>query len=218
MMFSKPHLHKTFAEGLIYKTEQGHCQLKRKRLGDLVVVSGHVAACDPLTDAEHSGFTRAIRPGVYPVIATIAHFAERDDERVAFAALQLRPQLPERWETAEYRPPKTGKESYGDPASFEVFSATGCFLDERAGALLVRKERDDADSGELGFGYVEKLQEALEANQVDLWSWANHVLDPRTGLNLILFTSGWGNGRYSTSWGLDAHDRPVCLVTDYQVL
>jgi siroheme synthase len=51
-----------------------------------------------------------------------------------------------------------------------------------------------------------------------MWSWANHVLDDETGLNIVLFSSGWGNGQYKTYWGLDARGAALCLMTDFQVL
>ncbi len=38
------------------------------------------------------------------------------------------------------------------------------------------------------------------------------------GLNIVLFHSGFGDGRYASYWGFDAANRLVCLITDFEVL
>jgi hypothetical protein len=57
------------------------------------------------------------------------------------------------------------------------------------------------------------------AKQLDPTStWCDHRPDRFSTDNVAIFSSGWGDGMYSTYWGLDAGDRPVCLVTDFQVV
>ena len=36
--------------------------------------------------------------------------------------------------------------------------------------------------------------------------WSNAVLDPESGLNIVMFPSGIGDGRYPSFWGFDAAD------------
>jgi hypothetical protein len=48
--------------------------------------------------------------------------------------------------------------------------------------------------------------------------WANVVLDSTTGANIVAFDSGYGDGIYASFFGYDAQDRPVCLITDFEVL
>ena len=43
-------------------------------------------------------------------------------------------------------------------------------------------------------------------------------LDPESGLNLIAFSSGWGDGCYPSYWGLDAQGQATCLLTDFRVI
>ncbi|HAO10726.1 MAG TPA: hypothetical protein DCQ51_06025 [Planktothrix sp. UBA8407] len=43
-------------------------------------------------------------------------------------------------------------------------------------------------------------------------------LDESTGLNIIAFHSGWGEGCYSCYWGDDSQGNPVYLVTDFRLL
>jgi uncharacterized protein DUF4241 len=43
-------------------------------------------------------------------------------------------------------------------------------------------------------------------------------LDEETGANILLFTSGWGDGAYPSYWGYAADDALVCLLTDFGVV
>jgi hypothetical protein len=55
---------------------------------------------------------------------------------------------------------------------------------------------------------VEKL------NDAKFLDWR---ISKTTADNLILFESGFGDGFYSSRWGLDGAGRPVMLVTDFQI-
>ena len=35
--------------------------------------------------------------------------------------------------------------------------------------------------------------------------------------NCVAFMSGYGDGIYSSYWGLDANGAPLCLTTDFEV-
>lgn len=39
-----------------------------------------------------------------------------------------------------------------------------------------------------------------------------------TGLNVMIFSSGYGDGFYASYWGFDDTGSPVALVTDFRVL
>jgi hypothetical protein len=47
---------------------------------------------------------------------------------------------------------------------------------------------------------------------------ADFVLDPDSGLNVVFFTSGDGDGEYASYWGYDAVSDLACLVTDFGLL
>ena len=48
--------------------------------------------------------------------------------------------------------------------------------------------------------------------------WFAISLDEETGANILLFTSGWGDGRYPSYWGYAADGGIVCLLTDFGAL
>ena len=64
---------------------------------------------------------------------------------------------------------------------------------------------------------VEELHPLLEE-----LIWLDGADDVRpafgSGLNIAAFSSGFGDGSYSSYWGLDAEGAPVRLVTSFDVL
>ena len=61
----------------------------------------------------------------------------------------------------------------------------------------------------------DKLIEEMEKNKISTWDWANFCVDTFTGLNVISFSSGWGDGFYSSYWGYDDRGKIVSLVSDF---
>jgi len=43
-------------------------------------------------------------------------------------------------------------------------------------------------------------------------------VDETTGVNIIAFSSGWGDSCYASYWGYDAAKQRVALMTDFGVL
>ncbi|HET6315489.1 MAG TPA: DUF4241 domain-containing protein, partial [Chloroflexota bacterium] len=48
--------------------------------------------------------------------------------------------------------------------------------------------------------------------------WTSVVVDPDSGADAVVFTTGYGEGGYTTWWGLDENGQPVALVADFDVL
>jgi hypothetical protein len=66
-------------------------------------------------------------------------------------------------------------------------------------------------------GYLDSLLALMDEAQVDTWSHMNTEVDAKTGVNLVAFSSGWGDGYYPSYFGLDAQG--VCyLIMDFNVL
>jgi hypothetical protein len=60
-------------------------------------------------------------------------------------------------------------------------------------------------------------QQLLTDHYVHTWGWAIYQPDPESTANCVAFMSGYGDGIYSSYWGLDASGAPVCLTTDFEV-
>jgi Protein of unknown function (DUF4241) len=174
-------------------------------IGELVLTSGKIAVCDPLVAPHpHLCLTQPLAAGRYRVQLSIATFHDEKEQRVACAILVIRDQPAVQWELAVSFP---GNQEWGYPMN----SGTGCFMDgEVAQQLSSLSEQEFED-------YYYRLDQALDQTYIDTWDWANFCLDESTGLNIIAFHSGWGEGCYPAYWGYDQQGNPVCLVTDFRL-
>jgi hypothetical protein len=137
---------------------------------------------------------------------------KQPDERIACAMLYLLPGTPSTWETAGFLSPAGKAVTKQAITEYSVDSATACFMDADAARQIATLSNDGDDT------FAESLPEATDATYVHTRSWGNMILDPTTGLNVIAFSSGWGDGAYTSYWGLDTAGQVVCLLTDFRVL
>jgi Protein of unknown function (DUF4241) len=182
-------------------------RLKLHALGELVLPTGRIVACDPFVfAADQPPFARGVAPGRYPVSVNVAHF--EDDARVAYAIVRLGDRPPVRWEMALLPGQDASTLEEGYFFGYGVDAGTGCFMDAEAAKLLDGRSTEEN-------GYNEDLIDRMQATYVPTWSWLDFPLDPVTGANVVAFSSGWGDGSYPSYWGLDDAGTPVCLVTDF---
>lgn len=196
-------------DGARLDTPDGEIAITMETLGELDLPNGRIVALDPGSlafDNDPKPFERSLPPGRYPVRLSIAHFPA-GGERVALAILQVEPTAPVRFAMAT----KAGEDiaTLEDTEFFGhgVDSGSSCFVDLQAARELVRRNQD--------WDYCWKQFPQLIAFE---GHGKNVAIDPSSGLNLIAFTSGFGDGSYASYWGFDAEDRLVCLVTDFGLL
>jgi hypothetical protein len=177
-----------------------------RTLGDLVLPTGQIVACDPSYDDAITPFIETVPPGRCPVSIAVI-----DDPKLGTRALAARLTLDDApvqtWSLA-LRPgedPSTLKP--GEFFCYGVDAGLGCFMD--LAAARINAERLQNDMGAYWIGLVDKAYE--ETNSL----WLNHILDESTGANMIMFSSGWGDGCYATYAGYAADGRLVCLLTDF---
>jgi hypothetical protein len=221
-MLELPGAARAFEPGVEARDGQGGAvTFWTRAVGDLIAPTGRIVACDPFACADAPAFARAVPPGQYPVRVALAQFAGNGDERIAGALLQLRDAAPVRWEPADWvRDADTAhseadQEAATDSAALEdaygVDSGFGAFMDEAAiEALLEHIEADDNDD------YLQGRLDSL--GLVGGPEWFDIPLDEEHGANMLLFTSGWGDGVYPSYWGYAADDGPACLLTDFGVV
>jgi len=213
------HLVLALMDGQVVESVDGPITLRHRAAGNLIVTSGSIVACDPvLIEDGPQPFVTRIELGHYPVILSIARFPN-GDERVAYATLRVREQDPVRWEAAR----RPGDET-DDAACYSVDSGKGCFMDADAlRALLDRLEREETDESvyeqtNIGPGPLELIGEAVNATLTPTCGWANVSLEPDTAANVVGFSSGWGDGGYTTYLGYDAAGALVCFTTSFALV
>jgi hypothetical protein len=178
------------------------------RVGELEVPTGKIVACDPLVFPEEPPFTRTIRPGRHRVEIAIARVSP-EDERCAAARLVVRDVPVARWEPAALEGDQLAP---GDLPGYGVDAGLGCFMDAGCRQTLLAALRDVNENY-----YDDVLARELDRKRFTV-DWTLHVPDASKPDNVAIFSSGWGDGIYTTYAGLDARDEVVCLVTDFQIV
>jgi hypothetical protein len=195
-----------FRDGARFELSDGTAIVHPRQIAELVVTSGEIVACDPLTMPDTPAFTTRVPPGRYPVVLSIAHLAD-GDQRVACAKVDFSAHPVARWEpalVAGQDPSRLGPEEF---FGYGVDSGTSAFLDAEAARAL---------SG-WDFDRTTQLIEQLDRNQVLTWNWLDIPITD-SGANLVAFGSGFGDGAYASYLGYDASDTLGCLVTDFDLL
>lgn len=192
--------------------DRANGSLRPQPLDPLKIVSGRVVACDPLTSTLEA-FEYQVKPGTYPVYA----WHSEQEGAIAGAELRLSDHKPVRWELA-VRPGQdksTLKEN--ELFGYPVDAGIGSFADEDA--IRALESLDSRLQEELGDEYI-SLYDNLIADVLGEHDdvWGNLTSDEEAGLNVILFTSGYGDGFYASYWGIDENDEVVSLLTDFQVV
>lgn len=202
-----------FTPDTVFRDPQlGDVRVRQVEIGEIVLSSGQVVACDPsnlVWDA--IPFARAVPPGRYPATLCITDVRDQPnfDRRVACALVRLTPEKPSTWQLA-LRP---GQDVSGLPAGkffgYSVDAGMGCFVDSKAFEALSK----DA---------VEKLYEDRVFAEIEKsggeQNWWSITINETTGDNLLFFDSGFGDGAYPSFWGLDRTGKPCRLVTDFGIL
>jgi hypothetical protein len=196
-----------------------------RTIGELVLTSGKLVACDPLSKPEKKGYCCVnLMPGSYPVTLSIADFEPRNTDdlsnedlefmrykKIACAMLVIGDRSPVEWEIT-LRPGQNLRSLKKNQIfGYGVYSGIGSFMDEDA-AQVLRNLIDD-------FKYHTKLCDELQRNAVnDGVDWASIHPGDRTPANIIAFSSGQGDGFYASYWGYDSRGDIACLVTDFLIL
>jgi hypothetical protein len=223
---SQPDYNQAFRDGMVaeytIQSDDGteiaeRYTLHPHTIGELVVTSGHILACDPMFLFEIPPFADIVPPGRYPVVLSVAALPS-GDQRVACALLRLSERAAVRWEMATPRGQTLSALTAGEVFGYPVDFATGCFTDADAPATLEANEAKRTDVADESKQFYDRLDDMQDKTYLPTWSWADLIVDETTGANIIAFSSGFGDGFYTSYWGYDAADQRVALVTDFGVL
>ena len=193
----------------LYSNSMRGVALTHTKIGDLKLPTGEIVAADPFYVNEEftRPFKRKVPPGNYPVILTEADFGAWG-RRVAFAHLQFTEARPVRWELAV-----TTLEKGAFADMYGVDAGLGSFSDATGAQLLGATIKAFYAKHPNGNYYDDLLVNDFKQHD----NWSNHWPQTSNQLNVIMFSSGMGDGVYSTYWGLDSTGKPACLLTDFQL-
>ncbi|MEM7557317.1 MAG: DUF4241 domain-containing protein, partial [Cyanobacteria bacterium P01_A01_bin.84] len=98
-------------------------------LGELILTSGKLVACDPLAFSNSEAFKKSLPTGRYPVFLIVAHYPNNNDERVVYAMIRISKQTPVKWELGICSDEELNSLSEDDISGYPVDSGVGCFMD-----------------------------------------------------------------------------------------
>ncbi len=177
--------------------------LSQQAVGDLLLPTGRLVACDPVARLETEPFSLPLPSGRFPVVLSVARMS--DDQRVAFATIRFRESLPVRWEALACR----GNGGEEDTFGFGVDSGVAGFMDYSTVATIKAKEQEDEES------FYEAMDAEMKKTEVPTWSWLNV---PFGNANLVAFSPGYGDGEYLTYAGFETGGAIAVAVTDFCIV
>jgi hypothetical protein len=171
-------------------------------IGNVRISSGRIIACDPMHIDEYGiPFTQTFPTGEFPVQLAIANV--EGEETNAFVRIKFSDEPVVRWEFALQKDqspiPFGGLKSYG----YGVDGGTGIFIDEAAAKIV---NQDDLRNFEAPM-FKEMMKHYHGGWKFTMYNFGQH--------NLAAFSTGLGDGRYSTYIGFDAKGQPCRLLTDF---
>ena len=126
----------SFVDGRAIDTPEHTGVLSVRSGGTLRIVSGVLVASDPFIAPQTAPFAQTIPPGEYPVVLSLLKTS--NDERVAFAKLQVGTNPSVSWTIAVLKDDPSGERSF-----YHVDSGTGGFMDSRT-AMVVDEVKSQA--------------------------------------------------------------------------
>lgn len=178
--------------------------LRHEQLGELVLTTGAIVACDPFVPYAREPFVRRVPPGRYPVHLTLVFWDQ--SWRVAAASIVLDPSAPVTFEPALRAGERVADLGPDESFGYGVDSGTGGFMDAEVFPAYERMLSELHDRGRADAELIDRFDQHLL------------VTVPGHSANVAAFQSGWGDGVYATWFGLDAAGEVVCVTTDFELI
>ncbi len=202
-----PERHVDFSRYFITEYVDG-VPLQRIVAGSIEVADGKLVIADPfyLTEDFTAPFKQALPAGEYPVELALADLGPWS-QRVAFVRVLVSDAAVVQWQVAETTDPSGLNQFFGVDAGLASFS-NATAAEEFASALRkFSKEHPD------GNYYDDVLSREMPSTS----NWCNFHPNKASTVNVVITSSGMGDGLYSSYWGLDRNGELAQLVTDFQV-
>jgi hypothetical protein len=176
-------------------------------IGKLNSETGRIIACAGPVIYDVKPFVQQFPIGQFPVQLSVATFDKQ--ERIAFSRICFSDSPVVRWEFAlhsgQKQLPLFGKKAY----SYGVDAGIGMFLDAEAGQAYNKLEKPDT------VFFDRRITDEMDKHDHLSWQYGIYSFQ---GHNVAAFTSGWGDGHYSTYIGYDKDGQICRLLTDFGLI
>lgn len=200
-------------------------ELVEIHVGDINLPTGKIIAADPFFTDSQPAFARSVEPDKYPVYIYMAEIDELH-HRVAYAKIKFRPETPTKYIlaltedlTAEELDELGDDEFFG----FPVDSGLAALLDAETNQQLTMRmnllQENKPESNYYDEVLAKEFEEYSGKNKFSrsLGDWNDHHPSTDSDNNVIMFSSGWGDGYYPAYWGLNDNGDTIELVIDFLI-
>lgn len=208
MYINKDVLNITKGNTKMIDTEFGRMQIEKVEAGKLKLVTGKVIATDPILLYDDQCYSKHVAPGTYTVYIYNGKIEKRKTQTV-LAELKFNENIPVKWEMALLEGENSSGFASDEFMGYEVENGLGCFMDEKVMSVLDVLSEDELEK------YENNIKDTIRQGDK---SWADIIIDKKTGSNIIVFASGWNSGVFPTYYGFDKNNKLVKLVTDFMVI
>ncbi|SPT70015.1 Uncharacterised protein [Anaerobiospirillum thomasii] len=186
--------------------------------GSLYLPTGTVIACDPLVNLDTAEpFLQTVEAGTYPVKLCVVP-SEKYGDRYACIKIEISQEKPVVYELAMTGSEQLDEEpSQGEYFGFGVDAGMGCIADIQTQkafkAYWDRRLEEDSDIDPYNDLFEDLLEQNVKENpkyQSRYGDWLNWTV-PDSSFNLIMCSSGWGDGCYPVYFGYDGNGK-VCGI------
>jgi hypothetical protein len=207
-----PDLDKMLTVGRRYADEHAQYVIERHGVGEVTFPTGEVVGCDPLVSPGGARpFTVGISPGKYLLQAWVAVLFRGDAEwqrRVAALQLVIRDEPTALWEPALAAGQDQSALGEDEYYGYSVDAGTGTLADLAAVRALAEWDYQRLEEAYIPAQLPERpVPGALDA-----------ITAEQSGANVIVVSSGWGDGYYPTFIGYTGARQVGSFVTDFMVL
>lgn len=198
---------KAFFEGTHVEKDSISLSFYAVNIGKIKIETGKIINCDPIVLHDASPFIQSFPIGQFPVQLSIAKFGK--NERTAYARIYFSDAPVDKWEFALHK----GQEPisiFGETVyTYSVDAHVAMFIDEKASNAFNSLTKKDNSLWEKAFNEDE------EKNSQKSWFYNLFSFDTH---NFASFSTGLGDGRYSTYVGIDKKGNICRLLTDFALV
>jgi len=208
VVLTKPEIFETsFFEGAKTMTDTDPISFYSVNIGKINSQSGKLIACDPIVMHDAQPFSQTFPVGQFPVQLAIAKID--DDQRVAFSRILFSQNGVKKWEFAlqegEKQIPIDSESLYG----YGVDGGIGLFIDKNSNEAFDSLRRKNQNI------WTQVFIDEMDKHYRNTWQYVVYNFNEH---NLASFSTGYGDGTYSTYVGYDENGNICRLLTDFGLI
>ena len=192
-------------------------------IGKINLLTGKIVASDVMHTT--TAFSRTVEPGEYPV-TLCTHEISPSKYIVEYAKIKFKPEEAKKWLLAVTDEMDLEELKTLDEDGFfghMVSAGLSCFMDQETEEEYAEKTATFYNDNPSKDYFKKVLLPEIRKTMKDdselqkQIKWNDHKVDEAKNKNIIMFTSGWGDGYYPAYWGYNDSNETVELTIDFLI-